>query len=47
MACEDFSDGSVVKNLPADAGSRPMSPALAGGFSMTEPPGKPKVTFLT
>ena len=27
----------------SDPGLRPMSPALAGGFFATEPPGKPKV----
>ena len=26
-----------------DPGIKPMSPALAGGFFATEPPGKPKV----
>ena len=29
-----------------DPGIEPASPALAGGFSTTEPPGKPKNTFL-
>ena len=29
-------------NLP-DPGSEPVSPALAGGFFATEPPGKPPV----
>ena len=29
-------------DLP-DPGIEPMSPALAGGFFTTEPPGKPKI----
>ena len=28
-------------------GLEPMSPALAGGFSTTAPPGKPEAEFLT
>ena len=28
-------------------GLEPVSPALAGGFLTTAPPGKPKVLFLT
>ena len=28
-------------------GIKPMSPALAGGFLTTEPPGKPHICFLT
>ena len=32
-------------NLP-DPGFKPLSPALAGGFLITEPPGKPQVSFI-
>ena len=31
---------------PLDTGIEPMSPALAGGFFITEPPGKPRNLFL-
>ena len=34
------------RDLP-DPGIKPMSPALAGGFFTTEPPGKPTVTYFT
>ena len=34
-----------VWNLPG-SGIEPVSPALAGGFSTTEAPGKPRVCFL-
>ena len=33
-------------DLP-DPGIEPMSPALAGGFFTTEPPGKPKYCFMS
>ena len=33
------------EDLP-DPGIDPMSPALAGGFFTTEPPGKPRCVFL-
>ena len=32
---------------PARPGLEPVSPASAGGFSTTAPPGKPASTFLT
>ena len=32
-------------NLP-DPGTEPTSPALAGGFFTTEPPGKPYITSI-
>ena len=33
-----------ARDLPG-SGVQPMSPALAGGFFTTEPPGKPKKCF--
>ena len=39
----------VVKNPPANSGpggDLPVSPALAGGFFTTEPPGKPSSKSL-
>ena len=45
-----FPSGSVVKNPPANArdpGIEPMSPALAGTFITTEPPGQPLLLFLS
>jgi len=32
-------------DLP-DPGNKPMSPALAGEFFTTEPPGKPKMKYM-
>ena len=31
---------------PADPGIEPMSPALAGGFFTTEPPAKPRSSYV-
>ena len=30
---------------PPDPGIKPTSPALAGGFFITEPPGKPQINY--
>ena len=37
---------STVCGIFPDQGSNPVSPALAGGFFTTEPPGKPPIMFL-
>ena len=38
--------GSTACGVFLDRGLNPMSPALAGGFFMTEPPGKPVIVIL-
>ena len=47
-----WSTGSIVVAYrllgmwdPSGSGIEPVSPALAGGFFTTEPPGKPSIAF--